>query len=537
MTPTAQLDTNLDELRQIPGPRETPAADSREVVIFGVYDRLTDHDNCTADVVLVPANADGLPDWDHADPTNLESLPADEWPEDQRAAMRAAVLVSNLAGCEDGTSLLVFLRENNEPSIMQISGPETDRDIAHAIIGRDIGAKPVERPPSRFAESLAKLTAELFPPKATAPVAANDNRPQPRAQDQLAFINPAQWHGQPIPVRQWYAEELVPLRQVTILNGDGGVGKSLLALQIAAAGAMSIDTLDMTPLAGRTMYVGAEDEAEEFWRRLDAVARAHGKDLSELWKFRLLPLADRDALLAVPDRRGNMEPTPLLASIIDQACEFLPRLVVFDTAADLFGGDEIKRGQVRQFIGMLRQMAIGLDCAVILLAHPSVQGMQSGTGSSGSTAWNNSVRSRLYLTRPEGKDVDPDLRILKTMKANYGATGGEIKLRWKDGVFVLDDGKPRPGSQMLAVHAERVFKNLLSLFNRTGQNVSDVTGTSYAPAKMAQHPDAEGVSKKSLKDAMQRLLDRGDIKIVMEGPPSRQRKRLILASEDYGPEE
>ena len=121
------------------------------------------------------------------------------------------------------------------------------------------------------------------------------------------------------------------------------------------------------------------------------------------------------------------------------------------------------------------------------------------------------------------------------MKANYGTTGGEIRLRWKDGAFVLDDGKPQLGSQLLAAKAERVFKDVLSLFNRTGQNVSDVTGTSYAPAKMAKHPAAEGMSKKALADAMQRLIDSGEVRIVMEGPPSRQRKRLILASEDFGP--
>ncbi|AVA21195.1 AAA family ATPase [Rhizobium sp. NXC24] len=376
-------------------------------------------------------------------------------------------------------------------------------------------------------EREAKTETEEVAPAAM-PVAANDNNP-------LNFINPADWHGQPIPARQWYCEGLIPLRQVTILNGDGGVGKSLLALQIAAAGAMSLDTLEMEPWAGRTLYVGAEDEAEEFHRRLTDIATAHGKELDFLFMFRLLSLADTDALLAVPDRAGNMQPTPLWAKIVEFAREFQPRLIVLDTAADLFGGDEIKRGQVRQFIAMLRKVAISLDCAVILLAHPSVQGMQSGTGSSGSTAWNNSVRSRLYLTRPEGKDADPDLRILKTMKANYGTTGGEIKLRWKDGVFVLDDGKPAAGSMLLAAKAERVFRDLLSLFNRTGQNVSDVTGTNYAPAKMAKHPDAAGIGKKALADAMQRLLDSGDVRIVMEGPASRQRKRLILASEDYGP--
>lgn len=377
-------------------------------------------------------------------------------------------------------------------------------------------------------------------------VAANDNRPaglpkngdtppgtDTEPSEPLTFVDPTEWHGKPVPTRQWYAPDLVPLRQVTIVNGDGGVGKSLLTLQLAAAGAMEVDTLDMAPLPGRTLYVGAEDEADEFWRRLLDIAKMHRRTLEDLSSFRLLPLADRDALLSVPNKAGNMLPTPLMQTIVEYAAEWKPRLIVFDTAADLFGGDEIKRGQVRQFIGQLRKLAIGLDCAVVLLAHPSVQGIQSGSGSSGSTAWNNSVRSRLYLTRPDDKGADPDLRILKTMKANYGTTGGEIKIRWKDGAFVLDDGRPPVGMAMVAAHAERVFKEVLSNLNRSGMRVSTGKGVNYAPTVMADMPGAEGVSKKALEAAMKSLLSRGEIKVIMEGPQSKQRQKLIVSAEDF----
>ncbi|PND20955.1 ATPase [Ensifer sp. MMN_5] len=355
--------------------------------------------------------------------------------------------------------------------------------------------------------------------------AANDNVPQARRID---VVNPADWHGEPIPPRQWYAEGLIPMRQVTILNGDGGVGKSLLALQIAAAGAMSLDTLDMEPWAGRVLYVGAEDDEDEFHRRLADIAEAHGKDLTDLWMFRLISLADSDALLSIPDRAGIMQPTSLQLGLEKYAREFKPRLIVLDTAADLFGGDEIKRAQVRQFIAMLRKLAMEIDCAIILLAHPSVAGMQTGTGSSGSTAWNNSVRSRLYLTRPTDKDADPDLRILKTMKSNYGKTGDEIRLRWKDGSFVLDDGKPSPGNALIAAKAERVFKDLLAAINASGDRVAKTKGINYAPRVMAERPDAEGMTVKQLEAAMLSLLAAGVLRIDMEGPPSKMRQRLVL---------
>lgn len=152
-------------------PKETPASDSREALIFGIYDRLVDHGRASVNVVLAPADAEGKPDWDNASPLNLESLPADLWPEDASQADRAAVLVDEIDGCDTTTSMLVFLTGDNQPSMVQIAGPETDGDIAMRIIGRDIGAKPPERKPSPLAESLAKLTADMFPTKA----AANDN--------------------------------------------------------------------------------------------------------------------------------------------------------------------------------------------------------------------------------------------------------------------------------------------------------------------------------------------------------------------------
>lgn len=499
-------------------------------IYYGIYDRITDWGNATANIVVVPAAKDGGPDWEHATPLNLEKPSSDSGPADMAEASRWATLVDEIDCCDAKTSMLLWLNPaDGQPNMAQIAGPEVDAEIAMRIIGRDIGAaSPAkEYKPGALAESLANLATK------SAPVAANDNK-KPGA---LEFVNPAAWHGKPLPVRQWYIEDLIPLRQVTILNGDGGVGKSLLALQIAAAGAMAVDTLNVAPFSGRTLYVGAEDEAEEFHRRLADIAASHGKELDDLYMFRLLPLADQDALLSVPDRFGNMQATPLFGKIVEFACEFRPRLIVLDTAADLFGGDEIKRGQVRQFIGMLRQVAISLDCAVVLLAHPSVAGMQTGTGSSGSTAWNNSVRSRLYLTRPDGKDADPDLRILKTMKANYGTTGRELRLRWKDGAFMPDDGKPAAGSIMLAVRAERIFRDVLSAINRTGERVAKTKGINYAPRVMADRPDAEGLSVKQLEGAMQRLMVAGELKVIMEGPQSKQRQRLVLTSEDFGPQD
>ena len=75
------------------------------------------------------------------------------------------------------------------------------------------------------------------------------------------------------------------------------------------------------------------------------------------------------------------------------------------------------------------------DCAVVLLAHVDKttsrnRKSEGGEGYSGSTAWHNSVRSRLFLTR--GED---DLLTLEHQKSNLGKLRETLKLAWVDGGF------------------------------------------------------------------------------------------------------
>ena len=65
--------------------------------------------------------------------------------------------------------------------------------------------------------------------------------------------------------------------------------------------------------------------------------------------------------------------------------------------------------------------------------------MNSGDGGGFSTAWNNSVRSRLYLRRPKSDAPEAsDRRILEVKKSNYGPTGAIIPLLYAEGRFILD---------------------------------------------------------------------------------------------------
>jgi len=343
----------------------------------------------------------------------------------------------------------------------------------------------------------------------------------------LQLVSAASFAGADAPPRSWLVPELIPDGTVTMLSGDGGVGKSLLAIQLGAAVAAGRSGwIGVSPEPGPVLYVSAEDDLDEIHRRLGDVVAGHGLALEELADFHIAPLAGKDAVLAAPDKRGVVTPTALWRTIVEATASIRPKLVILDNLADIFAGNENARPEARQFIGMLRGLAIEHSLAVLVIAHPSLSGLSSGTGTSGSTAWSNSVRSRLYLDRAQsddGVEPDPSVRLLRTMKANYAAVGGEIRIRWDKGCF-HPDGAPSGFDRAAAeAKADAIFMDLLARFQAQGRNVSVNPSLSFAPSVFCKHEDAKGLTATVLRGAMDRLLTMGRIKSETFGPPSHPR--------------
>jgi RecA-family ATPase len=356
-----------------------------------------------------------------------------------------------------------------------------------------------------------------------------------QSRTQLPFIDMSHWDNEPVPEREWAVHGMIPLRQVTLFTGDGAVGKSLLELMRCVAHVLGKPWLGQITEPGPAIYFGAEDDDDELHRRLADILAHYEASFADVIAggLHILSHAGEDAVLGVPNVRGIIEPTLLFKRIREAALDIQPKSITIDTVADVFAGNENDRSQTRQFVGMLRGLAIEANAALAALAHPSLEGIKSGSGLSGSTGWHNSVRARGYFTAARTEDneePDPTLRELVFKKNNYGPLPDKILLRWRNGVFIRE---PAAGSlEKLAADqkVEEMFINMLRRVDDQGRCVNDKpTAPTYAPKIFAEQPSA-GASKEAFKKAMERLFAANKIRLERYGRPSRPNSKLVLVS-------
>lgn len=353
-------------------------------------------------------------------------------------------------------------------------------------------------------------------------------------------VNLGGLQGKPIPPRRWLVDQWVPLGTVTMLGGDGGTGKSILALQLLAAAALGKSWLGQPTMRCKALGVFCEDSADELHRRMADVLAHYEVNFADLEDLTLFSLfGEENALLDFDQETRKWVESERYFQIGRAIEDSGAQLIVLDSLHDLFAGNENSRPEARRFIQMLAAWARDYDAAVVLNAHPSLSGLNSGTGTSGSTAWNNAVRSRLYLTRLETTDGDStatnDVRELRRVKANYAGAGDRLALRWKDGVFVAEAAQGGVLAAIRRDQAEQTFLACLKAIEVQGRTVCDAaTSPRYAPKVFSALPEANGHSKRDLEGAMNRLFSAGIIRVGKARGVDRHPINAIIRTESGG---
>lgn len=361
--------------------------------------------------------------------------------------------------------------------------------------------------------------------------------PPARKLEPFEPFSPGIWQDVAAPQREWLVDGCFAKGTVVLFSGHGGLGKSLLMLQLMTATALGKPWLGLQTTQVRCFGMFCEDEREELHRRQEDVSRFYGCEMRELDDHvQYVSRVGMDNVLMDFDRYND---TPKATALLDQVRGAVARLgaqlIILDTVSDIFGGNEIVRNQVRRFVTELRKIAIEQQGCVIITAHPSNDGLKSGSGASGSTGWHNTVRSRVYLTKPKEVDDEDstDERILRTMKNNYGKAGGAIRMRWERGVFrVVEDSSPINVVDKMAADL-KILDALRSLvINGTLVLASTNQAASFANLLRQQH-DCRAYSFNFMAAAQERLLASGKIVRIEMGPPSKRRVYLRPADMLY----
>ena len=261
--------------------------------------------------------------------------------------------------------------------------------------------------------------------------------------DEDGAFTAASVSGLLLPEREWVLDQWLAYKSVGMLFGAGGIGKTLLMQQLGNCVATGKPFMGVETTKMPTLCVLCEDDELELKRRQQDIDEWMGVDEFGtgptdciLW-----PRIGKDNILVTFPQQGDDSP----GEFYEQLCRKVEKVkgdaesvfVIADTAADLFGGNENVRREVNTFVKTyLGAICLKYNATIILLAHPSLSGLSSGTGLSGSTAWENSVRSRAYLSRMEDSD---EIRILSRKKSNYSEIGNntDITLMWDKGVMVI----------------------------------------------------------------------------------------------------
>lgn len=328
----------------------------------------------------------------------------------------------------------------------------------------------------------------------------------------LALIPASKLAGKAVATQPWVVKSLMPDKQVTLFTAQGGGGKSYISLLLAGSVATGVPAFGFATTAGPALYLTCEDDDDENHRRLIGVSNALNVSLEALNLLFLMSLAERrDKGIARLDQNTNkLHLEPLFHELRATLLALKPKLVILDNVAHFFEGNENIRAHVAAFIGLLNSLALECDCAIILIGHPN----KAGDSFSGSTAFQNQVRSHIHL---EVDEDDPDLRVLTLAKANYARLEEPIRIRWHRGAFRLESDVPAndPSRFDALKHRQNeIFLDCLAKMTTQNRPSSESKNAgNYAPKMFATMPDAKGMKIDDFERTMTRLFGEGLIEV------------------------
>jgi KaiC/GvpD/RAD55 family RecA-like ATPase len=196
-----------------------------------------------------------------------------------------------------------------------------------------------------------------------------------------------------LPDPEWQIEELWQAQTLVLLYGESGVGKSFVAIDLAAciAAGISWNGREMAH-SGPVIYISAEGGAS-LKLRVGAWKLDHGFGPSDKINLHFI----REAVNLAEPRIGDVD--ALVESIKEALPHDSPVLIVVDTLARAFGAaNENETAHMNTFIAQCDRLRLEFEATVLIVHHTG----KSAYGERGSSALKAAVDTALSLEGSKG---------------------------------------------------------------------------------------------------------------------------------------
>lgn len=292
----------------------------------------------------------------------------------------------------------------------------------------------------------------------------------------------------------WHWHPFIPNGKVSIILGDGGLGKSFLTLALASAnstGSPLPGTHDRRE-PGNTIILSAEDDPADTIRpRLDAL----GADVTRI--DALIAKRTTDDQGATKDAGVTLADIPILRQAVDLTGNV--SLIIIDPLSQYLGSgvDLHRSNEIRPLLTALADLAAEYNLAVIVVHHNNknvnTKGAYRAAGSYDITA---AVRSVIVV----GEDPQDDKkRVIAHLKSNLAAKGASLGFEIREGSFYWTGGSDYTAEQLLSQPATGEER---SLSDEAAEWLTDMLRSGARAAKeLKQAATAEGFSWRTVERA------------------------------------
>jgi len=238
---------------------------------------------------------------------------------------------------------------------------------------------------------------------------------------------------------EWILEPLIPTNSIILLDGLGGLGKSIFAMEMAFSISIGQPFLiqNITP-TGRypILYMTAEETDWRFFERLKSIENAYQ---CQSKNFYWISTISKDFCLPTArffcKKQNEVQPTETFAFLENAIQKTNAKLVVLDSWINFYGLDENSTENGAIAYDYLKTLIRQHDCSFLIIHHQTKDALKSLSQMfRGTMVFREQARTRIVLSKKHGQ------RIVEIEKSNYYSEllgNFPVSIELHDGVWTV----------------------------------------------------------------------------------------------------